>query len=146
MKRRVAIVLAAFALTACNPILPLPPPPSGGAGCDTALVVRETNTARGNALAENAALDVAAQNHSVKMAGGAGLTHDGWDTEIRAAGYTGGSIAQNIAYGYSATEVVDGWMASAGHRANILNPAYRDIGVGCVNKNGTLWWTQDFGG
>ena len=47
-------------------------------------------------------------------------------------------------------QVVDGWMASAGHCENILNPTYRDVGTG-VNRHavggyasGPATWTQDF--
>lgn len=36
------------------------------------------------------------------------------------------------------------WMASAGHRANILNPAYTDIGIGIVVQDGVAWGTQNF--
>lgn len=51
--------------------------------------------------------------------------------------------AENIAKGYSTPEaVVDGWMKSSGHRANILNSTYTHIGVGYV-KNGH-YWTQMF--
>lgn len=51
--------------------------------------------------------------------------------------------AENIAKGYSTPEaVVDGWMKSSGHRANILNSTYTHIGVGYV-KSGH-YWTQMF--
>ena len=37
-------------------------------------------------------------------------------------------------------------MASPGHRANILNPAYRDVGLAeSFAADGTPYWTQDFG-
>lgn len=53
---------------------------------------------------------------------------------------------ENIAMGQrSATEVMDGWMNSPGHRKNILSPNYTQIGVGyAVDKNGTPYWTQMF--
>ncbi len=55
------------------------------------------------------------------------------------------SVGENIAYGYSTPEaVVQGWMNSSGHRANILSSSFNGIGVGCYNKNGTLYWTQFF--
>jgi uncharacterized protein YkwD len=59
---------------------------------------------------------------------------------------------ENIATGYTTPEsVVDAWMASPGHCANILDPQYREVGTGVVNRmirgtsniDGT--WTQDFG-
>lgn len=37
------------------------------------------------------------------------------------------------------------WMSSAPHRANILNPAYTDIGIGIVVRGRTAWGTQNFG-
>ena len=53
------------------------------------------------------------------------------------------TAGENIAMGYSTPEnVVEAWMNSAGHRANILNPAYTEIGVGYV-KDGHVW-TQHF--
>ncbi|NLK71452.1 MAG: SafA/ExsA family spore coat assembly protein [Clostridiales bacterium] len=53
---------------------------------------------------------------------------------------------ENIAYGQkSAAEVMKGWMNSPGHRQNILNSNYTQIGVGYVqNSNGTPYWTQMF--
>ena len=55
--------------------------------------------------------------------------------------------SENIAAGQpTVTAVMDAWMASPGHKANILNCAYTDIGVGyAVNSSGTPYWTQDFG-
>jgi uncharacterized protein YkwD len=45
-----------------------------------------------------------------------------------------GTVGENLSRGYAdAQATVDGWMASPGHRANILNPAYTRIGVGCTN-------------
>lgn len=117
------------------------------ARADILWLVNQARSATGaGPLQENARLDQAAQVHTQMMADTHTLTHDGWATEIRGAGYTGGMLGQNIAYGYqSAAAVMDGWMHSAGHKANILSPSYRDIGIGCVDA-GTVWWTQDFGG
>lgn len=51
------------------------------------------------------------------------------------------ALAENIAWGYSSPEkVMEGWMNSPGHRANILG-SYREIGVGYYND----YWVQDFG-
>ncbi len=55
------------------------------------------------------------------------------------------TAGENIAKGYSnAQSVMNGWMNSSGHRANILNPNFGTIGVGYVTKNGTTYWTQMF--
>lgn len=55
------------------------------------------------------------------------------------------AAGENIAKGQpTPQEVVDAWMASPGHRANILNRAYTHLGVGYVVKNGQVYWTQQF--
>lgn len=56
------------------------------------------------------------------------------------------AAGENIAYGQSsAQEVMNSWMNSSGHRANILSAAYTHIGVGVAKSaNGTLYWTQEF--
>jgi len=54
--------------------------------------------------------------------------------------------AENVAYGQPTPEaVVNTWMNSRGHRANILSSRAREIGVGCVAAaDGRLYWTQSF--
>lgn len=56
------------------------------------------------------------------------------------------AAGENIAYGQkTAAEVMNAWMNSAGHKANILSEAYTNIGVGVAKmSNGTLYWTQMF--
>ncbi|MDR1564264.1 MAG: SafA/ExsA family spore coat assembly protein [Oscillospiraceae bacterium] len=56
------------------------------------------------------------------------------------------AAAENIAYGQrTPQEVMNSWMNSPGHRANILSRNVTQIGVGCAKKaNGTLYWTQEF--
>lgn len=57
------------------------------------------------------------------------------------------TTGENIAYGYASPEaVMDGWMHSSGHRANILNGNFEYIGVGVVSEGGMLYWTQVFTG
>lgn len=59
-------------------------------------------------------------------------------------------LAENIAAGQEAPEsVVDSWMNSDGHRKNILNPRYRELGVGyCYEENSEFgyYWVQMFRG
>ncbi len=68
---------------------------------------------------------------------------------ITDAGYNYQACGENIAAGYATpAAVVDGWMNSDGHRANILDPDYCDIGVGYAAVDGSQYyhyWTQDFG-
>ncbi|MCC3865734.1 sporulation protein [Terrisporobacter petrolearius] len=56
------------------------------------------------------------------------------------------AAGENIAMGQKTpAEVVNAWMNSQGHRENILNPNFTDIGVGVAkSSNGTLYWTQMF--
>ncbi|TFB13396.1 hypothetical protein E3U55_16105 [Filobacillus milosensis] len=55
------------------------------------------------------------------------------------------SAGENIAMGQRTPEqVMDGWMNSDGHRANILQEKFTHIGVGLVQDNGTYYWTQMF--
>jgi uncharacterized protein YkwD len=70
---------------------------------------------------------------------------------ITAAGYRWSVAGENIATGFATpASVMNAWMHSPDHRANILNPAYTDIGVGenprPVRRYGTRGgtWTQDF--
>lgn len=65
---------------------------------------------------------------------------DEFGVSYRAAG-------ENIAAGYPTPEaVVTGWMNSSGHRANILNPSFKAIGVGYVSGQGSYgsYWVQLF--
>ncbi|MGW2653261.1 CAP domain-containing protein [Streptomyces sp. NPDC001478] len=67
-----------------------------------------------------------------------------WD-RASAAGVSGLG-GENIARGQAdAQAVMDAWMASEGHRANILNCDYTTLGVGVHFGAGGPWWTQDFG-
>ena len=65
---------------------------------------------------------------------------------IKAFGLSYRSAGENIAKGQKdAQAVVTAWMNSSGHRANILNSGYTQIGVGyAVDSNGTPYWTQMF--
>ncbi|WMJ82154.1 CAP domain-containing protein [Clostridium sp. MB40-C1] len=56
------------------------------------------------------------------------------------------SAGENIAYGQnSPSEVMKSWMNSPGHKQNILNSTYTEIGVGVAkSSNGQLYWTQMF--
>ncbi len=54
--------------------------------------------------------------------------------------------AENIAWGANSSQsVMDGWMGSPGHKANILNGEYKGVGVGVVKYNGAYYWVQCFG-
>ena len=62
---------------------------------------------------------------------------------IKAFGLSYRAAGENIAMGYKTPQaVVNGWMNSSGHRANILNASYTQIGVGYVAQGN--YWTQMF--
>lgn len=65
---------------------------------------------------------------------------------MEAFGIRFSAAGENIAQGQrTAQEVVNGWMNSPGHRANILSSVYNQIGVGAAKaSNGTITWTQMF--
>ncbi len=68
-----------------------------------------------------------------------------FSTRLGQCDASGGSSAENIAAGYStAQQVFDGWRNSAGHNVNMLNPAYRYIGLARVTGGtyGTYWVTD----
>jgi uncharacterized protein YkwD len=95
-------------------------------------------------------LRTAAIGHSVDMRARDYFAHDTPDgvtpwTRIAAQGYANPS-AENIAVGQQTPQqVFDAWMASPGHRANILNCSSKAIGVGVQFGPNGPWWTQDFG-
>ena len=65
---------------------------------------------------------------------------------IAACGYAGAGWGENIAYGYATpVPVVQAWLNSPGHRANIENRSFSVTGVGAASANGMVFWAQDFG-
>ncbi|MFI8503318.1 CAP domain-containing protein [Streptomyces sp. NPDC085524] len=125
------------------------PAPSGATGQVLALVNQERAAAGCPALTLNSKLTQAAQAHSADMAAHSNMSHTGSDgsdpgARITRAGYAWSSYGENVAYGYSTPEkVMEGWMNSPGHRANILNCSFKEIGIGLAQPNS--YWTQDFG-
>lgn len=120
-------------------------------------------------------LDSSSETHSSNMASRNFFAHCDLDTgtlpwdRMTAAGYSWNSAGENIAAGYSTPQaVVDGWMGSPGHRANILSTSFRELGIGYVLQAGDVanvrqdqngdctadgtypyalyrYWTQNFG-
>ena len=130
-----------------------PPLPTGLTECpagwidDALRIGNSTRRSAGRgALVNHPKLAKAARIRTIDQANAQTLSHNGWVATIRAAGYSGGYLAENIAWGYSTPDaVMTGWIRSPGHLSNLLNN-YRDSGVGCVvDRRGRLWWTQDFG-
>lgn len=131
------------------------------------LVNRERLSHGEGVLKPNVKLQVAAQGHSEDMSTGDYFEHDGrhGDTPLsrmRAAGYIfsshiGYAVGENIAWAtlWLATPkaIVASWMASPGHRANILDATFRESGIGVsphplaslAHGQAGAMYTQDFG-
>jgi uncharacterized protein YkwD len=119
----------------------------------TALVNEERAKAGCGALHTDERLRTAARGHSRDMATNDYFSHTApngstFVDRAAAAGYPRDEAGgENIAMGYrTPAEVMDGWMNSEGHRANILNCDFKAIGVGLArDPDGTAYWTQVFG-
>ena len=106
-------------------------------------------------LRPNDRLDQAAQRHAQDMLARHYFAHESPEGETvreraRAAGYDWRAIGENIAEGQlSVDEVMSTWMHSPPHRKNILDPDYRELGVGlALGRSGNEWqveWVQTFG-
>jgi uncharacterized protein YkwD len=98
-------------------------------------------------------LDRSAQGWTDSMVDSDEFTHgSAFMDRISATGFDWTTVGENIATGYETpSSVVQAWMRSPGHCANILDPAYREVGTGVSARRiprasselGT--WTQDFG-
>ena len=95
------------------------------------------------------ALAKAARSHSKDMAGRNRLGHEGSgkstvEKRVGRAGYTWQAVGENVAGGLESSEaVVSGWLNSPSHCANIMEPAFTEIGAACVHNSksryGTYW-------
>jgi uncharacterized protein YkwD len=153
-----ALLLTSSPAWAAVPAPPLPPYAPATAIAPAELmseVVTMTNQQRNangcGQLAVDAELTVASIRQSLYMARTGLFSHvwrDGTTFEARSheAGYAEPS-GENIAWGYrTAAEVMDAWMASPGHRENILNCEAHSIGTGVAyGPNGLAYFTQVFG-
>lgn len=139
----------------------------GDAQSEGQKLLAQLNTARGQArqcggqsfaaaapLAWNATLGTVAQDHSRDMANNNYLDHkdrDGRTPGDRAelSGYSGQLVGENIAAGQDTVgKVVDGWLASPGHCANLMNPQYQELGAAYATdpkSNAGIYWTAMFG-
>ncbi|MET9541746.1 CAP domain-containing protein, partial [Streptomyces sp. NPDC006553] len=96
-------------------------------------------------------LRTAAQGHADDMSARGYYEHDnpeGRDAGDRmtGAGYTWSTWGENIHRGpKTPARAMEDWMDSPGHRANILNCSFKDIGVGVTLTANGPWWVQNFG-
>jgi uncharacterized protein YkwD len=106
------------------------------------------------ALAHNDNLEAAARLHAKDMVEQSYFSHDSLDgrslsDRLDDAGFAGCAVGENIAQGQETPDaVVDGWMASDGHCANILSSTFGSLGVGYFDDpDGSTQqvWVQNFG-
>jgi uncharacterized protein YkwD len=101
-------------------------------------------------VSRNAKLDAVARNYARLMAARNEMGHFVGGTNpgqrITAGGYRWSRYGENVARGYTTAQaVMNGWMNSEGHRANILNPRFVDLGVGVATRNNrTKFYCQNF--
>ncbi|POM60805.1 SCP-like extracellular protein, partial [Phytophthora palmivora] len=107
-----------------------------------------------SALCTNKKLAAAAKRHSDDMAANDFMAHDGSDgstmsQRVTDAGYEWSAVAENVAAGQEdVASVMESWMNSEGHRANILGADYTMFGTAYAYDESTTYkhyWTQDFG-
>jgi uncharacterized protein YkwD len=105
-------------------------------------------------LAWNATLGAAAETHSRDMANNNYFDHKGRDgstpgDRAELGGYIAQQIGENIAAGQDTPrKVVDGWLGSPGHCANLMNPQFRELGAAYAvdpKSDGGIYWTAMFG-
>ena len=160
IKKIVFAALAAAALTGAAGAVHLDRPVQGSSSVSAGIqsssaaseVVRLTNSVRSKngyaALVEDGALSDAAALRAREIARSFSHTRPSGASFSSALSESGVSYlraGENIASGQKSTsEVVNAWMNSPGHRANILNSSYSRIGSASVNIDGTLYWVQLF--
>jgi uncharacterized protein YkwD len=106
------------------------------------------NSVRSKPLTINNKLTQVATEWAKGMAVTGILSHDMLSQRITASGYHWQFIAENVAEGVKTEkEAFELWMASPGHRANILNNNHKDVGFAqAIAKDGTIYWCADFAG
>jgi uncharacterized protein YkwD len=138
-------------------IHPVAADPIAGPEILVAEVVAMTNAERADrglsALIENPLLDLAAQIYAGVLAEGACFAHDCGEVpdladRLDAVGYHWQRLGENLAAGQpTSAEAVRDWMDSPGHRVNLLDSSFREIGVAAVRGASPygVYWVQLFG-
>jgi len=98
----------------------------------------------------NAQLSKAAQSYAEYLAKSGKFSHTAKGTmssRIKDAGYKPKAVGENIAVGQrSPSSAVNSWMHSEGHKKNILNKKFTEVGFGVAkDKRGRMLWVTDFG-
>lgn len=118
--------------------------------CLVSTINRARATVGASPLKVDVRVSLAAFGHSLDQAWAQAVSHtDGSHTDggdrLQAAGYDWSTWGENVAAGQGDCQsVTAAWLGSSTHRANILNPRFRDVGVGvAIGANGVPYWTMD---
>lgn len=146
-----ALFVASLLLAGCNTVTPPSQAPELLSLVNQARSTPRScgSTAYGAAapLALDARLTRAAQLHSADMQTTGNLSHSGSGgstvgDRATAQGYSWSRIGEDIAFGFgTSASVMDAWLKSPGHCANIMDPRFQDLGTGVAGT----YWTLDFG-
>ena len=158
-RKGLAVLALAVALggAACVPrasVAPTSTAPSCAQSTLASQLVTLANQARAYAgvrpLAWDGQLGCLATEWSKYMASTGTLQHRDLNATIRTAAYSSyRTLGENILRGpisMTAQQMHNAWMASPGHRANILSASYTKIGIGSAVSGSTIYVTQNFGG
>jgi uncharacterized protein YkwD len=98
----------------------------------------------------NSALTLVAQRQAAYVSTIGRLEHydatgAGVDVRATAAGYQWRDVGENLAYTSNPAHIYGVWLQSPGHYANIVNPAFTEIGIGKVTTGRYEYWCVVFG-
>jgi len=140
LRRAPAAVVALLAMTSLAASAVVAAPAASASTAESSFVSR-INSARAAAglpeLSVRSDLVTAARRHSATMAGRGALSHSSLSGICCFS-----SLAENVGVGSTVAGVHAAFLRSSGHRANLLNPAMRHVGVGVVSSGGQLWVTE----
>jgi uncharacterized protein YkwD len=152
MKNRILVAFVAFLLALTGAATAS----ARGLSTSETALVRAMNSARTShglrALRVDYRLERVARAHSVDMLRRQYFAHGSFFARLTGSGAFGPTFGENLAWGpASAGWVVSAWLASPEHRANLLRPGFRRVGVGAVigtfeGQGGTMVVTADFAG
>jgi hypothetical protein len=145
LHRRRRVLVGGVVLALLLSLLPfLPAPAVASSGVESSFISainRERAAAGLPDVVVTSDLTAAARRHSGVMAGASDLHHN-----PDLGGSVGGwrKIGENVGRGPSVDAIHNAFMASPGHRDNILDPDWTQVGVGVVEAGNTIWVTEMF--
>ena len=150
-------VLAAFLAGFCLFVLTVAPAgarPASTTASSLLAAINGTRAAHGLASVRvDSRLARVARSHSLDMLRRNYFSHGAFAARVRSSGAPGPVFGEDLAWGTAATPqwIIDQWLASPAHRAVLLRPGFRRVGIGIVTGTfngygGTTVVTADFAG